>query len=214
MGDLATEYVGAGLATIIDLVILLDAISLSLAFVVAASRVFFALARDGLLPRAMASVSRHNTPVGGNAVILVAGLAALLYAGLVDYGEGTEITAFGITAAAGSYLIEAIYVVLALVAFRLVLGGADRSGLWWKLPTLLAALATPLLAFYGSFKDFPPDPLDTGVWFALGAAALVLLWWLYLRVRHPDRIARAASHAVDHDDHPTRQAERPAAAVV
>jgi len=211
MGDLATEYVGSGLATIIDLVILLDAISLSLAFVVAASRVFFALGRDGLLPRAMASVSRHNTPVGGNAVILAAGLAALLYAGLADYGDGTEITAFAITAAAGSYMIEAIYVVLALVAFRLVLGAADRRGMWWKIPTLIAALATPLLAFYGSFKDFPPDPLDNGVWFALGAAVLVAIWWLYLRVRHPDRVALAASHAVEHDPAPSRAADRQAA---
>ena len=198
MGDLATEYVGSGLATIIDLVIILDAISLSLAFVVAASRVFFALGRDGLLPRGMASVSRNNTPIGGNLVILAAGLVALLYAGLADYGEASEITAFGISAAAGSYLIEAIYVILALAAFRLVLGGTDRSGLWWKIPTLIAALATPLLAFYGSFKDFPPDPLDNGVWFALVSVVLVLAWWGFLRVRHPERIRAAASHAEGH----------------
>ena len=203
MGDLATEYVGSWLATIIDLVIILDAISLSLAFVVAASRVFFALGRDGLLPRGLAATSRHNTPIGGNAVILVAGLIALLYAGLADYGEGTEIVAFGISAAAGSYLIEAIYVILALVAFRLVLGpGGDRRGLAWKIPVLLLGLATPLLAFYGSFKDFPPYPANRGVYFALASIVLVALWWAYLRVRHPDRIRQAASHAEAHLDVP------------
>jgi amino acid transporter len=205
MGDLATEYVGAGLATIIDLVIVLDAISLSLAFVVAASRIFFALARDGLLPRAVASTSRHNTPLGGNAVILAAGIAALLYAGLADYGGEvpTEIVAFGISAAAGSYLIEAIYVLLALVAFRLVLGDpAERAGLWWKVPTLLAALATPILAFYGSFKDFPPYPANRGVYFALAAVVLVAVWWAFLKARRPERIAAAASHAAHHEGVP------------
>jgi len=201
MGDLATEYVGSGLATVIDLVIVLDAISVAIAFVVAASRVFFALGRDRLLPRPMAVVSRHNTPLGGNAVILAAGIAAILYAGLADYGEATEITAFGISAAAGSYLVEAIYVLLALVAFRLVLGG-DRAGLWWKLPTLLAALATPILAFYGSFKDFPPYPADRGVYFALVAVGIAALWWAYLRLRHPDRIRRAAAYAEAHHDVP------------
>jgi amino acid transporter len=203
MGDLATEYVGSGLATVIDLVILLDAISLSLAFVVAASRIIFALGRDGLLPRGLASVSGHDTPLGGNAVILAAGIAALLYAGLADYGEATEITAFGITAAAGSYLIEAIYVLLALFAFKLVLGATgDRGGRWWKIPTLLAALATPLLAYYGSFKDFPPYPANRGVYFALAAVILVAIWYAFLKLRHPDRIARAGSYAEAHHDVP------------
>ena len=82
MGTLATQYVGKGLATIIDLVIILDATSLAIAFVIAASRVVFALGRDGLLPKAAASTTRYGTPLGGLAVVVVASLGFLLWAGV------------------------------------------------------------------------------------------------------------------------------------
>lgn len=63
MGSLADQYVGKGLGTLIDLVVLLDSISVAIAFVVTGSRVFFALARDGLLPRsshARAAATRRS----------------------------------------------------------------------------------------------------------------------------------------------------------
>ncbi len=40
-----------GLSVLIDLVVMLDSISVAMAFIVAGSRVFFALGRDGLLPK-------------------------------------------------------------------------------------------------------------------------------------------------------------------
>jgi amino acid transporter len=64
MGTLAQHYVGKGLATTIDLVVLLDSISVAIAFVVAGSRVFFALARDGLLPPLLPARARP-TPHSG-----------------------------------------------------------------------------------------------------------------------------------------------------
>lgn len=86
MGALAQQYVGKGLSTTIDLVVLLDSLSVAIAFVVAGSRVFFALARDGLLPPLLGRTSRRDTPLGGNLVILVAGLAALVFGRLSNYG--------------------------------------------------------------------------------------------------------------------------------
>ena len=71
MGALAQQYVGDWLSTLIDLVVLLDSISVALAFTVTGSRVFFALSRDGLLPKFVGSTSSRNTPLGGNVVILV-----------------------------------------------------------------------------------------------------------------------------------------------
>jgi amino acid transporter len=201
MGTLATEYVGKGLATIIDLVVLLDSISVAIAFVVAGSRVFFALARDGLLPRPLAATSRRETPLGGNLVIVAAGIAALLFAGLTNYGAAVglpdEIQAFSISAAAGSFLIEAVYVVLAVAALRLVwqMGG---SGRWWRIPVVLVGLATPILAYKGSLDPWPSYPNNRGIIFALISAGLVALWFAYLRIRHPERVRSAAAHAEAH----------------
>src|SRR5829696_6114054 len=153
IGEIAGRYVGSGMATIVDLVIVLDAISVAIAFTVGASRIFFALGRDRLLPSIFARTTRHDTPLGGNLVVVVAGIAALVWAASTNYGRAVElpdeIQAFSISAAAGSYLVEAIYVILALFALGLVVR-SRAGGLWWKIPVILAGLATPLLAYKGS----------------------------------------------------------------
>jgi basic amino acid/polyamine antiporter, APA family len=53
-------------------------------FMFGQSRVFFAMARDGLLPRALASVDRRGVP---SAVTIMTGLIAAVFAGLVPLDE-------------------------------------------------------------------------------------------------------------------------------
>jgi amino acid transporter len=201
MGSLADQYVGKGLGTLIDLVVLLDSISVAIAFVVTGSRVFFALARDGLLPPFFARTSSHDTPLGGNVVILCAGIVALLFGGLTTYGNDVgipnNIEAFSISAAAGSFLIEAVYALLAVAAVRIVwkLGGGH---LWWRLIVVVVGFATPVLAYYGSLHPFPSYPNDLGLIFAAVSVALVAVWFIYLRARHPERVSAAAQHALEH----------------
>lgn len=201
MGALADHYVGKGLGTLIDLVVLLDSISVAIAFVVTGSRVFFALARDGLLPPFIATTTSRDTPLGGNVVILCAGIVALLFGGLSTFGNDVNlpnnIEAFSISAAAGSFLIEAVYGVLALAAIRLVwkMGG---SHVWWRLIVVLVGLATPVLAYYGSLSPFPAYPNDLGLIFAGVSLVIVAIWFAYLRAQHPQRVASAAAHAEEH----------------
>jgi amino acid transporter len=202
MGTLAKQYVGNWLSVIVDLAIVLDAISVAIAFTVAASRGFFALGRDGLLPKPLATTTRHNTPLGGNLVILFAGIAALIFAGVTSYGKAIklpdEIEAFSITAAAGSYLVELIYIFLALAAFKLVWDLPDKAKRWWRIPLVVIGLAAPVLAYKGSLDPWPTYPANRGVIFAGVALGLVVLWWIYLRLAHPERISRAAQHAAEH----------------
>src|SRR5947209_5436712 len=191
MGTLAQHYVGKGLSTTIDLVVLLDSISVAIAFVVAGSRVFFALARDGLLPPLLARTSRADTPLGGNLVILCAGVAALLFGRFSTYGAAAHlpnnIEAFSISAAAGSFLIEAVYAVLALAVFAFIWRSFSGTGRVWRLVVAAAGLATPVLAYYGSLHPFPTYPNNRGIIFASVAALLALAWYVYLQLAHPDR---------------------------
>ena len=202
MGTLAQHYVGKGLATTIDLVVLLDSISVAIAFVVAGSRVFFALARDGLLPPLLARTSKADTPLGGNLVILAAGIIALLFGRLSSYGAAAKlpnnIEAFSISAAAGSFLIEAVYAVLAVAAFAFIWRSFTGLGRVWRLVVAAAGLATPVLAYYGSLHPFPSYPNNRGIIFAGVAALLVLAWYGYVQFAHPDRVRNAARHATEH----------------
>jgi amino acid transporter len=202
MGTLAQHYVGKGLSTTIDLVVLLDSISVAIAFVVTGSRVFFALARDGLLPPLLARTSRADTPLGGNLVILGAGIIALAFGRFSSYGAAAKlpnnIEAFSISAAAGSFLIEAVYGVLALAAFAFIWRTFSGVGRAWRLIVAAAALATPVLAYYGSLHPFPTYPNNRGIIFAAVAALLVVVWFIYLQLVYPARVRNAAQHAAEH----------------
>jgi amino acid transporter len=206
MGALAQQYVGKGLSTLIDLVVLLDSLTVAIAFVIAGSRVFFALARDGLLPRAVARTSRFETPLGGNLIILAAGIIALLYGGLTKYGTPihypNDVEAFSISAAAGSFLIEAVYAMLAVAGVFIIWNSFTGMGRLWRVVVAVIGFATPVLAYYGSLHPFPTFPNDRGLIFAGIAALVVLVWFAYLAVAHPERIRAAAQHADQHQGVP------------
>lgn len=200
IGAVAGEYVGSGMATIVDLVVILDALSVAIAFTVGASRMFYALGRDGLLPRALATTTGRETPLGGNLVVVAAGIVAMVFAGTTNYGAAVELpdefVAFLISAAAGTFLITAVYAVLALGGFRLVF--ATTGGLWWKIPAVIVGLAVPVLAYKGSLDPWPEYPFNRGIIFTFICLGLVALWYAFLKVSRPERIRDAAAYAESH----------------
>jgi amino acid transporter len=204
MGALAQRYDGHWLSVLIDLVVMLDSISVALAFTVAGSRVFFALGRDGLLPVFTTRLSRHNTPLGGNVVILVAGAVAIIVGRVTTLGPIAtpptlnNIEAFQISAGVGSFLIEAVYAMLALAAFRIIWTSWSGVGRLWRLIVAVLGVATPVLAYYGSLHPFPPYPGDLSLIIAGSFAVLVAVWYVYLQSRHPERVRNAAQHAAEH----------------
>jgi amino acid transporter len=206
IGDLAGQYVGQWLAVLIDLVIIVDALSLSIAIMVTASRVIFAFGRDGLLPSWAARTSSHDTPVVGNVLIAVWAIGLLIWAGVTNYGDAVElpnpIQAFFITTAAGSYLIELVYVFLAIFALKLIWTDRLETGKAWKTVVVLIGLATPLLAFKGSLDPFPQYPGNRAVYFALACIVISAVWYLVLQVTRPERVRLAARHAVAHEGVP------------
>ncbi len=202
LGTLATTYVGNWLSVLIDLVIILDALSLAIAIMVTASRIIFALGRDGLLPKIAARTSRHDTPVTGNLVIAGWSVLLLIWAGLTNYGAPVKlpnpIEAFNITTSAGSYLVELIYVFLAVFALKLLWSSRhDERGLWWKFIAVILGLATPVLAFKGALDPFPTFPNDRGVFIAIACILISAVWYGVLHFTRPEQVRRAARHAVE-----------------
>jgi amino acid transporter len=171
---------------------------------VTASRIVFALGRDGLLPSWTARTSQYNTPIFGNLAVVFVSIGLLIWAGVTTYGDKVKpplanpIQAFFITTAAGSYLVELVYVFLAFFALKLVWDSRAEGGTWWKLIAVLLGLATPVLAFKGSLDPFPTFPNNRGVFFAVACIVISAVWYGIVQVTRPRAVANAARHAVEH----------------
>jgi len=204
MGTLAQTYVGSWLSVLIDLAIIFDALSLAIAIMVTASRLLFALARDGLMPGWLAKTSRHNTPLSANVLLGAWGIIMLLWTAVTNYapnGGANVIQTFTIAADGGSFLVETIYPFLAVYGLVLVWQGFPSwSARWWRFIIILIAIAAPVLAFKGSLDPFPPEPIAQGVWIWLTCMFLSFVWYLFLRARRPERIREAADYATEPDE--------------
>lgn len=200
--DLAVQYVGGWLAPLIDLAIILDMLSLALAFMVTTARGVFALARDRLLPHSLTALSRHHTPLAGNLVVVGWSVFLLLLSWLWDWNGANHLPPimqwFSITATTGSFLVELIYLLLAIAAIRLIV---QRNGggfpVIWRSAIVLVGALVPLLAFRGALWPFPAYPDSLGAWLALVSVVLVGVWFAVLRATRPQAIQRAALHATE-----------------
>ncbi len=206
LDTMATTYVGSWYATIIDLIVILDAMGLALAICVTIGRGYFALGRDGLLPKVFAKTSsRYHTPWVGNLMVVVGCV------GLIIVSEGTNwmkkfvpifgtksFSTFIVSATAGSFAIELVYLILAVAAIPFLM---RIGGKWWQYLIALVAVAVPILGFKGALAPAPHNSSNynwLAFYWALFVVALSGAWFLVMQVWKPERIRAAASHAAEH----------------
>ena len=91
VSEMATKYIGSWYATLLELVIILDAMALALAICVLIGRGFFALGRDGLLPSVFAKTSRHDTPWVGNLMVAVGCVGLIVLVQATDYAASVRV---------------------------------------------------------------------------------------------------------------------------
>ncbi|MGI8826420.1 MAG: APC family permease [Chloroflexota bacterium] len=204
IADLGNKYVGKWMGFLIDLAIIFDMMSLSLAIMVSTARGFFALGRDGFLPRWTTALSPAGTPLGGNVIVAAWSLVLIVWAIIQSWGKSSplpsEVQTFFVTTAVGSYLVELIYIFLALGALWILWSsGRRRLQDFWAYLVVLAGLATPILAFKGSLSPFPVYPNNLGVWIAVAALVIAALWTIVIMMTRPERVSQAALYAVGED---------------
>lgn len=210
VSEMATKYVGSWYAALLELVVILDAMALALAICVLIGRGFFALGRDGLLPGVFARTSRYNTPWVGNLIVVVGCVGLIVLAQTTDYastfgftGEDGKFVPFFpsnqfatliFAATVGSFAVELVYLILAVVAFRL-------AKKWWQYLIVAVAVVTPILGFYGALNPEPHDGSNynwVAMYWTLALIAVALVWFLILLVTRRSRVDNAASHAAEH----------------
>jgi amino acid transporter len=211
---MATKYIGSWYATILDLVVILDAMALALAICVTMGRGMFALSRDGLLPKVFTKTSRYGTPWVGNFVVALGALGLMALSWLADYGSRLFLApdesgnlvptlpdgfaTFILSATIGSLAVELVYLILAVAAFGLV---RQAGGKLWQYAVVLVAALTPILGYLGALKPDPHDRSNVNweaFYWTIGIVLVAALWFVILLLTRRKNIENAAAHAAEH----------------
>ena len=205
MDDLGTKYIGSWYGGLLDVIVILDATALALAICVMVGRGFFALGRDGLLPKAFAKTSRYDTPWVGNLMVGVGGIGLMVIVWSTDYLHrfavpfGTnEFAVFILSATIGSFAIELVYLALAVFAFRLVRQGDNKP---WQYAVVAVAVVTPILGFFGALKPAPHDRSNynwEAAYWTIGLIVVALVWFAIVVTTRRSSVDNAAAHAAEH----------------
>ncbi|MGH3048545.1 MAG: hypothetical protein ACRDLK_00180, partial [Gaiellaceae bacterium] len=107
-------------------------------------------------------------------------------------------SAFIVSATAGSFAIEFVYLIVAVAAIPFLM---RIGGKWWQYLIVLVAVAVPILGFKGALAPAPHDTSNynwLAFYWALFVVALSAAWFLLMQIWKPERIKAAASHAAEH----------------
>src|SRR5919199_5333352 len=182
-GDLGSQFVGAWLGDIITLGAAVSAFGCALACSVGASRLLFALARDGIAPQRLATVSpTKRTPVVSAAVVAVTVvvLEFVLWAVYVPSEPAdspdfvpASLSVFFASGVIGTLILLVAYVLATVGVSRLLFFSGTRQVAAWEVAVPVLALALLVYTLYQNVIPFPSGkaavpPVLSVVWLAIG----------------------------------------------
>ena len=164
----AGGFGSVALRRIVELVVVFDMIAVLIGCSVAASRGFFALARDGRLPRPLRAVSGRGTPlVSSSAVLVLYAVVIVLTIGWKSLAAQTGmphyVAIFSWCSTFGSFGLSIIYLLMSVGAMRGLRGHAAT----WKvyLAGLVGIVVTAAAIFGAVYKVHAP--IIWAAWVAL-----------------------------------------------
>ncbi|MCX2929750.1 APC family permease [Mycobacterium sp. CVI_P3] len=174
IGDLAQRYVASWLSYVIVIGATFSAAACCLACVVGASRLIFALSRDGMGPTALASVHPSRNVPHVAATVSVAVVVVIQAVGWVLL-RATPFDVFTIAATAGTLILLVAYVLATLGAVRLLFVADD--GQIRRSEVVIPVLGLALLG-YTLYRNVIPWPDGSALWgpgLAIAVLALVVI---------------------------------------
>jgi amino acid transporter len=186
LSTLSDRYVGHWFATLVDIVVVIDAFVAALAGVHLTARTLFAMGRDRGIPSAFAATTpRFRSPYVGIAVSVALTLVLGAWLGR-HYGVFTYFALMATTASLGILFVYALVAIAGMVYFwnaRREPGESYNVLLDVVLP--LVAVAICGYAIYSTLVPRPPAPISYSAWIALAwlVAGLLVLTWLVLTRR-------------------------------
>jgi amino acid transporter len=191
MGDLGAKYVGNWAGDLISLGASISAFACALACAVGASRLLFALSRDGFGPRALGSVAAgRNTPVPATGAVVAAMYVIITVMGLAYRGEDLpSLTVFINAGVIGTLILLVAYLLATAGAVRLLFLSGERTVAGWEIVIPVLALA---LLLYTLYRNVIPYPTGTLYWIPIVCAVWLLAALAFVLAR-PELARRAGA---------------------
>jgi amino acid transporter len=172
--DLSKEYAGAVLRDLIDIGAMFSAFASGLGTSMAASRVLFAMSRDGFASSPLGSASRRTgAPAGALAVVMAIAFAVTI----IQRINGTSaVNAFFYPGTIGVLAMLVAYVVTNIGAIRFLWIGHRRAPLW-QIPIPLIGIAFLIYTMdkqvTGQVFPYTRFPIVVGAWLVLSVVVVV-----------------------------------------
>jgi amino acid transporter len=180
LGDLGGQYVGSWVGHLISLGAAVSAFGCALACAVGASRLLFALGRDGVMPTSLGRVREPNrTPAAAARVVVGVAAALVVVLGIAyRHDESPSYSVFANSGVIGTLILLVAYVLATIGAMRLLFFSGDTSTRRWEIVIPLLALVVLGYTIYRNVVPYPTgeagwNPAVCAVWL-LAAVVLVL----------------------------------------
>jgi amino acid transporter len=177
LSDLAVLYVGKSLASLIDIGAMLSACGACLGTAVAASRIIYALARDGFGPPQLVLTSRRfGAPYGAITVVMLVTVACVVGFALT---ATTGVNAFFYPGTFGTLLLLVAYIMTEMGAINHFFVRHRVFVAQWEVVIPVAGILILVYTLYRVVWPLPPPPFNVItilpiVWLALGAAVALV----------------------------------------
>jgi amino acid transporter len=186
LGDLGEQYVGSWIGDLITLGAIASAIACCLACVLGASRLTFALSRDGMGPAALGEVSvRHAVPARAVAAVIAVIALAVAFSWVVLGARPFDV--FFALGTSGTLILLVAYVLATLGGIRLLFFSGQRHVGRWEI--VIPVLSLCALG-YTLFRNLWPLP-EGQAWWGPGVAVAWLLLFLLAVLARPAAAKRA-----------------------
>ncbi len=177
IGDLGTRYVSSWIGNVITAGAMVSAFGCALACVVGASRLIFAMGRDGVLHGKLSGVSaQRRTPIVSTGAVVLTAYLIIAFTWFILRGD--PFTLFAESGTIGTLILLAVYVVATIGMVRLVFFTGQTAVRQWEI--VIPVLGVIVLG-YTLFRNVWPLPTGVAWWgpsVAIGWIVAGLAWVL------------------------------------